>query len=197
MRPSLRAAGPITAEEVHASFAEAIKSRPVPDISLCAELAEQINEYRLWAVTRDPVLDFVYSAVRDARRLVGSLGRLKQGIGGRPWPNVDALLDKLATFDNECGGVRPSVPNSAKWPRYASTFTPHIEDTLRKAGWRTVSSTSALGPVIAVLSLAIGAVTGEVPDNYSLSRTLRQAAIPKTRRKSSSKPSDAAGGSQR
>jgi hypothetical protein len=168
-------------------------------MALCAELSDQIDKYELLSVRRrDPVLDFIPQALRHARALGRSLHRLKQSVGGHPWRDVDNLRAALVAFEKKFGGVRPKDPNSIIWQVYAHLFTRHIIDTLHRAGWRKVSATSALGPVTAVLSMLIGLGTGgEPPDPDTLGKTLRQAAIPKTRRKSSSKPSDAARGPKR
>lgn len=190
----------VTAEKLYERFNDAISARrPHPDIGLCDELATNINQYRpsfdyQMAARRS---DFVVRArkdqarvAKDARRLLSSLRRLPVHWEPNNEDDGEDILTMVAKIVEVFGSRRVQIKETKAdlWVSCAKMFTPHIVDTLRKAGWKRISSTSPEGPVIAVLSLLIGAVTGEEPDWGSLSSTLKsRAAGDKTRRKTSLK----------
>ncbi len=167
-------------------------SRPelVPDMDDCAKLAAQFNRYRpmfnwLHAMKSARMRRDVVRAVRvvkDARRLHSSLHQIQSNpVNLRLFPGfiyADELQWTLTKFLEPFGRRwRVSGTKAVPWIACADAITPHIVDTLRKAGWRKVSPTYKKSPVIAILAMLIGAVMGdEPPDPDSLGSTLRQAA---------------------
>jgi hypothetical protein len=182
----VRKARRVTAKELHECFAQVIKRRSVPGIDLCAELAEQINQYvpafDAMHATRGGFPAYWHNAVlkamRDGRRFMHSLQRIpviENLLVPRP-TFVDEIQAVLAKFLKQNGRRRRRDTKSEIWTLCAEEFTPHIVDTLRRAGWRKVSTTDKDSAVIAVLSELIGALTGDMPpDKASLGSTLRQA----------------------
>ncbi len=173
----------VTAEELHDRFKQAITRHPVPDIDKCAELAERLNRHLLLLhlvhAGESRSLNDLAEAVRYARHLARVLQRI-------PW--VNRLLDPPPRLPvgEELQAVLARFLEAypQRWRRRktkaglrlacAGLCAPDIVETLRKAGWDKVSTTSAGGPVVAVLALLIGVVTDEEPDRDALSTTLKE-----------------------
>lgn len=206
----IRKAGLVAAKRLHDCFARAIKRRRVPDMDLCAELAEQIEPLlsllkamyaaRQRAFVRRWRKDAA-EAVIAARHFAATLRRLQPDGQNR-------LITRDAVDEDLRLKLDKWLEWHGQWPHRetesdlrvacADAFTPRIVETLRKAGWRRISTDSDGGPVTAVLSMLIGAVTGEEPpDQASVGRTLREAKLAarasaggKTRRNSNASSSD-------